>query len=97
MTLETAIELLRPSALARSSIVASMGKPSAWRGRKEQREHAKRQAAARAETERELIKDAQVCGLLPAVLMPFVWKIIWHVAWQAIQYWLNNIHEGDGA
>ena len=97
VTLETAIEMLRPSAQARAATTRPVIRPSAWHGRKAQREHAKAIAAARAATEAELIKDAQVCGLLPAVLMPLVWKLIWHVAWQAIQYWLNNIHEGDGA
>lgn len=95
MTLETAIEMLRPSARALASITQQTVRPAAWHGRKAQREHAKAIASARAATEAALIKDSQVCGLLPAFLMPLVWKLIYAIAWQAIQYWINTIHSEE--
>lgn len=83
--LSEAIEKLRPVAEFREMCLSS--------GRYSARE--RRQA--RADTETLMIRRLKEVGVLPAFLIPIIWKIIYSIAWAAIKYWVQKIHETEGA
>lgn len=82
--LELAIQQLRTVAVSRSVLQRASAS-----GRR--RHSAGERRAARKENEAVLIREAQRVGALPALLVPILWKILYAVAWQAIQYWLTQL------
>lgn len=95
--LHEAIERLRPAATIRTAVVQAIGKPSAWRGRKEQREHQQRLSEARAETQAELIREARRCGMVSPYVLSVLIRWMLPIVWEAIKYWLNSIHPKETA
>lgn len=83
--LNECIEKLRPVATSRGSVVRASAV-----GRR--RHSPGEQRAARKETEAVLIREAQRVGVLPALLIPFLWQILYAVALMAIQFWVEQIH-----
>ena len=83
--LNECIEKLRPFGLYRGMVIRGTAT-----GRR--RHSPGEQRAARQETEAGLIREAQRVGVLPALLVPFLWKILYAVALMAIQYWVEQIH-----
>lgn len=55
----------------------------------------RRRRSQRAATTELLIRRAQECGILPAFLVPILWRVFYAAVWAAIKYWVNEIHSDE--
>lgn len=83
------IEKLRPVAEFRSKLVIAMRGPFVTL------ESRKKERQSLSDSQTLLIREAQRYGMLPAFLIPLLWKLLYSVAWQSIQYWLSKLHQPE--